>query len=94
MVTHSNKEVEEEHAALLHLLGHCCATLESIAAADDEGQIMGSKLRVMVGGVGVCPTSRGQQRRHCNIGLQALLAKSKAFEVVQTIGLCGTTEPG
>ena len=49
MVAHGNEEIEEELAALFHLKLHCAATLKGIAAADDECEIVSSKLRVAVG---------------------------------------------
>jgi hypothetical protein len=67
MVTHSNEEIEKKLAALVHLLCHSCAALESVAATDDEREIVSSKLRVTLGSVSVCPTSRSQQGRHSDI---------------------------
>ncbi len=57
MVTHSNKQIEEQFATVFHLRLHRAAALEGAAAANDESEIMSSKLRVAVGGVGVGPTS-------------------------------------
>ena len=57
MVTHGDKQVEEHLSALLHLALHRTATLESVAAAYDESEIVSSKLRVAVGSMGVGPAS-------------------------------------
>lgn len=48
MITHGNEKVEEQGATLLHLDLHRAALLEVVAATDDEGEILGSKLRVRV----------------------------------------------
>ena len=41
MVDHSHEEVEEERrATLLHLHLHRAASLESVAGADDEGEVV------------------------------------------------------
>ena len=48
MVTHSDEEVKEQGAALLHFELHGAALLEIIAAADDECEVLSSKLRVRV----------------------------------------------
>ena len=51
MVTHGDEEVEEQGAALLHLQLHGAAFLEVLTAANDEGEVLGSKLRVRVWGL-------------------------------------------
>lgn len=54
MVAKRNKEVKEQRGpAVPHLELHRAAALERSAAADDECEIVGSELRVGVGGVGV-----------------------------------------
>ena len=44
MITHSDEEIEEHGSTLFHLSFHCPTLLEVIAAADDEGEVLGSKL--------------------------------------------------
>ena len=94
MVTHSNEEVEEQLAALFHLLCHRCAALERVAAADDESEVVSSQLRIVLGSVSIRPTSRGQQRGHGDILLQALLAEGETFKVIKAIELCSTAGSG
>lgn len=54
MVTERDEQVEEElGAAIVHLELHRATTLERGAAADDEGEIVSTKLGVCVGSVGV-----------------------------------------
>ena len=63
MVAQGDKQVKEElGAAVEHLELHGAAALESAAAADDEGEVVRSQLRVGVGGVGVSVAGRGQDR--------------------------------
>lgn len=70
MVAQGNKQVEEELSiAVEHLELHSAATLESAAAADDEGEVMGPELGVGVGSVGVGVASRGQDGAGLNAGL-------------------------
>ena len=57
MITHGNKQVEEQRATLLHFELHGAAFLEVIAAADDEGEILSSKLRVGIRGMIISPAS-------------------------------------
>ena len=44
MITHSNKQIEEHFASLLHLSLHRAAPLEGAAAADDESEVVGTEL--------------------------------------------------
>ena len=58
MVAHGNKEVKEQFAALLHLGLHGATPLEGTTAADDQGEVVGTKLGVRVRSVRVGPASR------------------------------------
>lgn len=63
MVAKRNEKVKEERCASVpHLELHCSATLEGITASDDEREIVGTKLRVRVGCVGVGVARRGKDR--------------------------------
>lgn len=54
VVGQGDEEVEEELAAAVeHLHLHGAAALEGGAAADDESQVVGTQLGVVVGGVGI-----------------------------------------
>lgn len=90
MVTHSDEEVEEQLASLLHLLRHCAAPLKGVAATDDQSKEVSPKLRVAIRSVGVCPAGRSQDSRDCNIRLQTLLPEGEALEVIKTIAFCRT----
>lgn len=57
MITHSNKQIKEHFATILHLTLHRTAALEGAAATDDESEVVSSKLRVAVGSMGVGPAS-------------------------------------
>lgn len=57
MITHSDEEIEEHLATLLHLNLHGATSLESAAAADDESEEMSTKLGVVVRCVGIGPAS-------------------------------------
>lgn len=61
VVAESDKQVKEQlRASVVHLELHSSATLEGTARADDEGEIVGSQLRVCVGSVGVGVSGRGE----------------------------------
>lgn len=87
MVAHSDEEIEEEFPTLLHLDLHGAATLERVPAADDEGEVVGTKLRVIVRCIGVCEAGRGEDGADLNTGLEPLLAKGKAFELVEAVAV-------
>jgi hypothetical protein len=87
MVAHGDEEIEEELPTLLHLDLHGAAALECVPAADDEGEVVGAKLRVAVRGVGICEASRGEDSADLNTSLKALLAKGKAFELVEAVAV-------
>lgn len=63
MITHCNKQIKEQFSSRLHFHLHRATSLEGIAAADDESEVVGSELGVGVGSMGVGPTSRRQNRR-------------------------------
>ena len=58
MVTHGDEEVEEHLATSLHLDSHGAASLEGVAAADDEREVVGSELSIVVRSMLVCPACR------------------------------------
>ena len=60
MVTHGDEEVEEHLATSLHLDSHGAASLEGVAAANDEREVVSSKFSIVVRGVLIGPTSRCQ----------------------------------
>jgi hypothetical protein len=69
MITHGDEEIEEELAALFHLLRHSSTALEGVATADDERQVVAAEFGVVIWRVGICPSSRVEQRRHLYVGL-------------------------
>jgi len=55
VIAQGDKQVEKQlRPAVEHLQLHGAAALERAAAADDEGEIMGTQLGISVGGVCVC----------------------------------------
>jgi hypothetical protein len=42
MVTHCNKQIKEQFPSLLHFHLHGATSLEGVAAANDEGEVVGS----------------------------------------------------
>ena len=61
MVAQGNKQVEKEIAATVkHLHLHGAAALERVAAADDEREVVSTKLGVGAGGVGIGVSGRSQ----------------------------------
>jgi hypothetical protein len=61
VIAQRDEEIKEElGAAGHHLHLHCAAALEGAAAADDEGEVVGSEFGVGVGCVGVCVAGGGE----------------------------------
>lgn len=85
VVDHGNEQVEEQLTAVLHLVLHCAAALESVARTDDQCEVVRTKLGVVVGCVGVGVTSRGQDRRALDARLQPLFAKSQLLELLEPV---------
>jgi hypothetical protein len=42
MVTHCNKQIKEQFPSLFHFHLHRATSLEGVAAANDEGEVVGS----------------------------------------------------
>lgn len=40
VAAHGNEEVEEELAALFHLILHCCALLEVVSVSDNDSKVV------------------------------------------------------
>ena len=57
MVTHSDEEVKEHLTTLLHLRLHCATSLEGGTTADDESEVVSTKLGIIIRGMAVCPPS-------------------------------------
>lgn len=94
VVNHGDEEIEEQFAAILHLLLHGAAALEGVTGPDDESEVVCAKLRVVVGSVGVGKASRGQDGAALDTGLKTLLAESKLLQFGQTILLSSAVEDG
>ena len=90
MIDHGDEQVEEEFAAILHLVLHCATALEGVSGSDDEREVVCTELRVVVRSVGVCVTGRRQDSRALNARLKALLLQSKLLQFLQSI-LVGLT---
>ena len=73
MVAHGDEEVKEQFASLFHLHLHRAASLESRPASDDEGKIVSSEFRFMVGSVGVGVARTCEDSATLNAGVKALL---------------------
>ena len=90
MIDHGDEQVEEELAAVLHLVLHCAAALEGVSGADDEREVVCAKLRVVVRSVGVCVTGGGQDGRALYARLEALLLERKLLQFLESV-LVGLT---
>lgn len=91
IIAHGNKEIKEQLPALLHLHLHSTAPFEGRPAADDEGEVVRTQLRVSVWSVSVRVTRAGEDGAALNAGLQALLAESEALEPGEAVAFCRTT---
>ena len=85
VVDHGDEQIEEELAAILHLVLHRTAALECVASADDEREIMCSKFRVAVRRVGIREASRRQDSGALNARLKALLSQGKLLQLLKSI---------
>jgi hypothetical protein len=82
VVHHGNKQVEEQLAAVLHLLLHCATAFECVSRANDQSQIMGPQLGVVIGCVGVGKPGRGENRTALNTRLKSLFPQSKFLQLL------------
>ncbi len=85
MIAHSNEQVEEQSSTFFHLHLHGATPLESISAADDESQVVGSQLRVCVGCLRVGVAGGGEDGADLDARLEALFAKRKAAELREIV---------
>lgn len=85
VVHHGNEQVEEELTAVFHLVLHSAAALEGVARTDDEREVMGTELGVVVRCVRIGIASRSQDGRALDTRLQTLLAKGQLLQLVQPI---------
>lgn len=69
VVAHSNEEVEEELTTLLHFVLHGAASLEVVAAADDESKKVATKATIRLRGVIISPSSGAQDGADLYAGL-------------------------
>ncbi len=90
MITQRDKKVKEHLATSLHLNSHSATSLEGVAAADDEREIVSSKLSIIVRSVLVCPASGRQYGRDLNARLETLLPKGKTLQLIEPV-LVGST---
>jgi hypothetical protein len=90
VVAHCNEEVEEQLATRHHLSLHRATAFECVAAADDEGEVVGSKPGICVGSVAIGPASGGQDYRDLDPRLKSLLAKSETLQLVETVAVSCT----
>ena len=89
MIDHSNKQIKKQRRpARLHLHLHRPAPLESIAAADDESEVVCSQLRVRSGCVSVGVAGGGEDRAALDAGLQALLFERQALQFGEVVTVC------
>lgn len=89
MIHHSDEEIEEEwRTTVLHLHLHRAATLEGVAAANDEGKVVSAKFGVAGRCVGVGETSRRQDGAALDTRLQTLLLESEALEFWKVVTMC------
>lgn len=85
MVNHCNKQIEKEFAAALHLVLHRTTALEGMSCSNDKCKIVRSKLRVVIGCVGVSKASRGQDGRALDAGLKTLLLQSEFLQFLKSV---------
>ena len=74
MINHSNEKIEKQRRpSMLHLHLHRPASLEGVARADDESEVVRSQLGIGGGRVGVGEAGGRQDRAALDAGLEALL---------------------
>jgi hypothetical protein len=72
MITHGDEKIEEQPPAFFHLHLHGAASLESVPAPNDESEVMGSQLGVIIRRMGVGIPGGGEDGADLDAGLQAL----------------------
>lgn len=72
---------------MFHFRLHGSAALESVSAADYEGEVVGAEFAIVVGCVGVCISCAGEDGGTLDTRLKALLAQSEALKFWETVFL-------
>lgn len=94
VIAHSHEQIEKQFATTLHLHLHGSAPLESLATSNDQSQVMSAEPRFRVWGLVICIPGRSQDRLDLDAGSKSLLAKSKAFQILQAVRLGSTIDNG
>lgn len=87
MIAHGDEEVKEQGATLFHFHLHGAALLEVVAAADDQSEILSTKLRVRVRGMSIGVTCRCENGGNLHALSQTLFTKGETLEFFQAIPL-------
>lgn len=66
MIDHSNEQVKEELATVLHFVLHRTAAFESVSSSNDEREIVSAQLRVVIRCIGVRKAGRRKDGRALN----------------------------
>lgn len=69
MIAHGDEQIKEQLSPNFHLHLHCSTSFEGGSAADDQGQVVCSKLRVTVGSGCVGISGTGQDGAALDAGL-------------------------
>lgn len=90
MIDHRHKQVKEQRTPTsLHLHLHCAATLECIATANDEREVVRSQLGIACGRVGVGKAGREEDGAALDPGLESLFFESQALEFGESVAMRG-----
>ena len=87
VVAHCHKQIKEQLAATLHLHLHGSTSLEGLATANNESQVMSTQARVGVRSVLVRIPSRSQDHIGSNSNLKPLLTESNTLQVFKAVFL-------
>lgn len=79
MITHRNKKIKKQLPALFHLHLHRPTALKSRPTPDNQRQVMGAQLGLVVGGVGVGVACAGEDRAALDTRVEALFSEREAF---------------
>ena len=90
MITQSHKQIKEKFPTTFHFRLHGSAPLKCLATSNNQGQVMSAEPRVRVRRVVIRIPSTAQNRSDLDPTLQALLPKSKALELLESVFLCCT----
>lgn len=94
VIDHGDEQVEEQLAAMLHLILHGTAALECVSSANDKRKVVSPQLRVAVRCVRIGKACRRQDGRALNTRLHPLLPQCELLQLLKPVLLSLAVDHG